>query len=105
MAGSVILQFAGCRAKCYSIVTDEEQKMGAAGVKRNMQKRLKHVDFVETIAHSTFKNITQNTLVSKNHRIFMRQSERIALSFVDIKRVVLGNGIDTIPYGYNGYVD
>ena len=46
MAGSVILQFAGCRAKCYSIVTDEEQKMGAAGVKRNMQKRLKHVEIL-----------------------------------------------------------
>ena len=105
MAGCAILQFAGCRAKCYSIVTDEEQKMGAAGVKRSMQKRLKHVDYVEAIAHSTSKNITQNTLVSKNHRIFMRRSEKIALSFVDIKRVVLGNGIDTIPYGYNGYVD
>ena len=105
MAGCETHQFAGCRAKCYSIVTDEEQKMGAAGVKRNMQKRLKHVDFVETITHSTFKNITQTTLVSKNHRIFMRQSEKIALSFVDIKRVVLDNGIDTIPYGYNGYVD
>lgn len=105
MAGDVILQFAGCRAKCYSIVSDGDQKMGAAGVKRSMQKHLKHVDYVETIASSSFKTITQNTLASKQHRIFMRQSERIALSFVDIKRIVLGNGIDTIPYGYNGYVD
>ena len=103
MAGDTIIQFAGCRAKSYSMVTAEQQKMAAAGVKRCMHRFLRHVDYVDTIASSSLKNITQNTLVSRKHKIYMQESERVALSFLDIKRIVLGNGVDTIPYGYNGY--
>ena len=105
MAGEDIVQFAGCRSKSYSMVTEKDQKMAAAGVRRPMQKCLRHVDYVETIANSSLKTIKQNSLISKKHRIFMQNSERIALSYLDIKRIVLGNGIDSIPYGYNGYLD
>ena len=105
VGGETIVQFAGCRAKSYSLVTTEQQKMAAAGVKKCMHHCLRHVDYVDTIASSSLKNIIQNTFVSRKHRIFMQQSQRIALSYLDIKRIVLGNGIDTIPYGYNGYDD
>ena len=76
--------------------------MAAAGVKRSMQRCLKHVDFVDVIASASLKTVTQNTLVSRKHRMFMQESTRIALSYLDIKRIVLPNGIDTVPYGYNG---
>ena len=105
MAGETIVQFVGCRAKSYSIVTEQQQKMAAAGVKRCMHRCLRHVDYVDTIASSSLKNITQNTLISRKHKIYMQTNQRIALSYLDIKRIVLGNGIDTIPYGYNGYQD
>ena len=76
--------------------------MAAAGVKKAMQRCLRHVDYVDVIASASLKTVTQNTLISRDHRMFMQESTRIALSYLDIKRVVLSNGIDTVPYGYNG---
>ena len=84
------------------MITNTQQKLAAAGVKRSVAKCLTHVDYVDVIASSSLKTVTQRTLRSKNHSIFMQESRRIALSYLDIKRVVLGNGIDTLPYGYRG---
>ena len=84
------------------MVTKNEQKLAAAGVKRSMQKCLSHVDFVDVIASSSMKSIKQMTLVSKKHSIYMQETQRVALSYLDIKRCVLPNGIDTVPYGYRG---
>ena len=88
------------RAKCYSMMTLKEQKMALAGVKRSKRHCLKHVDFVDVIASASLRTISQRTLTSKEHRIYMQESKRIALSYFDIKRRVLSNGIDTVPYGY-----
>ena len=84
------------------MVTRDEQKLAAAGVKRSMQKCLTHLDYVDVIASASMKTIKQSTLVSKNHSIFMQETHRVALSYLDIKRHVLPNGIDTVPYGYRG---
>ena len=84
------------------MITNTQQKMAAAGVKRCVAKCLSHVDYVDIIASSSLKTVTQRTLRSKNHSIFMQESRRIALSYLDIKRVVLGNGVDTLPYGFHG---
>ena len=100
---SKCLSFHSFRAKSYSMVTLKDQKMAVAGVKRSKRHCLKHVDFVDVIASASLKTITQRTLTSKEHRIFMQESNRIALSYFDIKRFVLGNGIDTVPYGYRAF--
>ena len=84
------------------MVTKNEKKLAAAGVKRSMQNFLTHTDFVDVIASSSMKTVKQLTLVSKNHSIYMQEAHRIALSYLDIKRHVLSNGIDTVPYGYMG---
>ena len=84
------------------MVTKKEQKMAAAGVKHSVQKCLTHTDFVDVIASSSMKTVKQLTLVSKNHSIYMQEAHRVALSYLDIKRHVLSNGIDTVPYGYMG---
>ena len=96
-------RFLSFRAKSYSIVTLKEQKMAVAGVKRSKKHCLKHVDFVDVIASASLKTITQRTLTVKEHRIFMQESNRIALSYFDVKRCVLGNGIDTVPFGYRAF--
>lgn len=84
------------------MVTRNQQKMAAAGVKRSVAKCLTHVEYVDVIASASMKSVIQRTLVSKNHDIFMQEVERVALSYLDIKRVVLGDGINTLPYGYCG---
>ena len=76
--------------------------MAAAGVKGSMQRCLSNVDFFDVIASASLKTVTQNTLVSREHRMFMQESTKIALSYLDMKRIVLPNGVNTVPYGYNG---
>ena len=100
MGGVVIRQFCGLRAKCYSLATDDGQKQTAAGTKRCKQKLLKHHHYVETLASAAMQTITQKTIISKNHRVFTQEMNRIALNSFDVKRIVLNNGIDTVPYGY-----
>lgn len=84
------------------MVTKKEQKLAAAGVKRSVAKCLTHVEYVDVIASSSLKTVIQRTLISKKHKIYMQEAHRIALSYLDIKRIVLRNGIDTVPYGYSG---
>lgn len=103
MEGVVILQFCGLRSKCYSIVTQTEQKMAVAGVKKCSQKFLKHAHFVETLANQSFYTIQQKTIISKNHEVFTQKMLKTALSVLDIKRIVLPDGVNTIPYGYFNY--
>ena len=100
MAGENILQFCGLHAKSYSIASEKQHKMAAAGVKRCLQKHLRHEDYVDIIASSSLSSVTQQTIISKKHRIYVQSSVRTALSYLDIKRIVLPNGVDTVPYGY-----
>ena len=94
------MQFCGLRSKCYSLVTKTDHKLAAAGVKRSSQKLLKHHQFVEAIASSSTFHITQNTIVSKQHRVYTQKMLRTALSYFDVKRIILPDGITTRPYGY-----
>ena len=90
------------RSKCYSMITRNEQKRAAAGVKRSVAKCLTHVEYVDILANACMKSVVQRTLISKNHNIFMQEMQRVALSYFEIKRYVLDGGINTVPYGYRG---
>lgn len=100
MKGVVINQFCGLRAKCYSIVSEDDQKLAAAGVKKAKQKTLKHHHFVEVLSSFSSKYITQRTITSKCHVIYTQEQVKKVLSALDIKRYVLPDGISTVPHGY-----
>ena len=100
MKGIVILQFCGLRCKCYSLVTPYDQKMAVAGVKKYKHKCLKHHLFVEAIASSSVTTVEQNSIISKNHSLYVQKMKRTALSILDIKRVILSDDITTVPHGY-----
>ena len=88
------------RAKCYSLVTESEQKLAAAGIKRSQQKMLKHHDFVETLTDSSIKYVSQKTIASRNHVLYTQEQTRVALSAIDVKRFCLNDRISTVPHGY-----
>ena len=81
-------------------MTAGSQKLAAAGVKRSQHKLLTHMKYVETLAESSLFRINQQTFVSKNHTVYSQETEKIALSIFDIKRVILPDGISTVPHGY-----
>ena len=117
-AGNVIRQFCGLRSKSYSIAIETEvkikddkgvdsgsifsleQKLAAAGVKKCKHSHIPHQDYVEALISSNIKMMEQKTIVSKNHTLYTQVMTRTALSCFDIKRVILSDGITTVPYGY-----
>ena len=82
MESESILQFCGLRSKCYSIVTNNEQKMAVAGVKKSSQKLLKHVQFVETLAEQSLFTIEQKTIISRNHTVYTVPRKQLKLHLV-----------------------
>lgn len=107
-AGIPIRQFCGLRAKCYSLIledceyptsTSRTQKLATAGVKSSVHHQLNHERFLSVLLQNTSFDITQRTIISKNHNLFTVESQRVGLSALDIKRYVI-DGIETLPYGH-----
>ena len=44
-------------------------------------------------------------ITSKNHKIYTQDSNKISLSCYDDKRYILGNGIDTLPFGHKNVLN
>ena len=100
MKGTVINQFCGLRAKYYSLVSETDQELAAAGVKKSKQKSLLHHNCVEVLSYFSVKKVTQRTITSKGHVIYTQEQIRKGLSALDIKRYILPDGISTVPHGY-----
>ena len=96
-----IREFCGLRAKCYSILVDnDKQKLATAGIKESVHKKLTHNRFVEVLKNNNSFDITQATINSKKHTLYTLRKTRTGLSAFDVKRYILNDGISTIPYGH-----
>ena len=112
-----ICQFCGLRAKCYSILLEEDeetlakfglkkpkmfkkQKLATAGIKQCVHKKLTHDRFLEVLRDNSYFDITQYTINSKKHNLYTIKKTRTGLSALDIKRYILADGISTLPYGH-----
>ncbi len=83
------------------MISSEERKMAASGVKKSQQNILRHHHYVETLRNSSVKYVKQKTIRAFNHELYTIEQKKIGLSPFDLKRKVLSNGIDTIPYGFS----
>lgn len=77
--------------------------MAAAGVKKCRQHLLNHYKFAETLFEFSRIYIKQKTITSRSHELFTQEQEKIGLSALDIKRIILPDGINTVPYGHFEY--
>lgn len=100
--GNIITEFVGLRPKLYTFkINDLECKKKAKGISLSVIR--KHITFDD------YKNcLFQNTKIrkkvtlfrSKEHCVQTVSVNKIALSANDDKRVVLEDGINTLPYGH-----
>lgn len=112
-----IREFVGLRAKCYSIMQEEddvtlakfglkktkkfkEQKLATAGIKRSVHKMLTHDKFLDVLQNNNSFNITQTIINSSKHTLYTMKKRRTGLSALDVKRYILDDGVSTLPYGY-----
>ena len=118
--GIPIKQFCGLRAKCYSMILEDDkeklasygrikpsktQKLATAGVKSSVHSKLTHQRFIDILERNSTYDITQQTIRSKCHTLYTLETTRIGLSALDIKRYILNDGITTLPYGHYQIMD
>jgi len=95
-AGVPIEQYAGLRAKMYSLVYgDIEQKRAKGIVKSVVRGELKHYNYVKCILDQKNVMCQQNLIRSRKHKLQMVSVNKVALSAFDDKRYVMNNGVDT----------
>lgn len=108
LAGNVITEFIGLRAKCYAIrsfngKTYNDNLKKAKGVKKNVLKRKISFDDYRRCVDQNFEfAVDQNSIRSIKHRVFSIQQKKVALSPFDDKRYAIKtkkNQWETLSWG------
>jgi hypothetical protein len=106
LAGCIIEEFVGLKAKMYSVksknnigITTEMKK--AKGVKTCVvKKKLTHSDYKQCIFRNLAIYKSWTSIRSYNHQLFSINQNKKSLSTYDDKRYILDDGISTLPYGH-----
>ena len=73
----------------------------AKGLTKSMKnKSLRHENFLKCLKTGESQSRKQCLFRSRDHHIFTENMVKVALSCDDDKRIVLGNGIDTLSLGH-----
>ena len=112
MAGNVLIEFVGLRAKCYSLLFEpfedravyknkRPEKLTAKGTKRRMKNRfLRHKNFCQTLFDLNTVRVCQNTFISIQHNIGTYNQSRTSLTAFDTKRWIKEDGFATFAFGH-----
>ena len=101
-AGKRIKEFVGLRAKLYSfIMEDGKENKRCKGVKKQVVKNsITHEDYKTCLRTGKEQLRKQNILRSYEHEVFTEEVNKIALSALDDKRYILGDGMHTLAWGH-----
>ena len=98
VAGQIIEEFVGLRAKLYSFKTmggKEEKK--CKGVKKCVVKKtIAHEDYKHCLFSKQEQRRAMNVIRSINHDIYTQEMNKVALSAQDDKRHILEDGVHTL---------
>ena len=99
--GKVITEFCRNRAKSYCYTIDGEDIKKCKGVKKSViKKHLTIEDYKSCVLGGAVKKIDQTLFRSRRHEIHTEKLQKVALSPYDDKRVVLKDGVNTLPIGH-----
>ena len=101
-AGKIIKEFVGLRAKLYSfIMEDGKENKRCKGVKKQVvESSITHEDYKTCLRTGKEQLRKQNILRSYNHEVYTEEVNKVALSALDDKRYILGDGIHTLAWGH-----
>ena len=101
-AGKIIKEFVGLRAKLYSfIMEDGKENKRCKGVKKQVvESSITHEDYKTCLRTGKEQLRKQNILRSYEHEVYTEEVNKIALSSIDDKRYILGDGIHTLTWGH-----
>ena len=101
-AGKIIKEFVGLRAKLYSYIMDNgDESKKCKGIKKQVvTTSIKHEDYKTCLTTGKEQLRKQNILRSYEHEVFTEEVNKVALSALDDKRYILGDGIHTLAWGH-----
>ena len=101
-AGKIIKEFVGLRAKLYSfIMEDGKENKRCKGVKKQVvTTNITHEDYKTCLKTGKEQLRKQNILRSYEHEVFTEEVNKVALSALDDKRYILGDGVHTLAWGH-----
>ena len=102
-AGKIIKEFVGLRAKLYSFkMEDGKENKRCKGVKKQVvENSITHEDYKTCLRTGKEQLRKQNILRSYEHEVYTEEVNKIALSALDDKRYILGDGIHTLAWGHH----
>ena len=96
-AGKIIYEGEFLKSKMYSLKTvDGNEK----STNKGHNSFIKFHEYKDTCINKKVIRNNMREFKSKNHEIFIYESNKISLCDFDDKRYILHNGIHTLPYGH-----
>jgi DNA polymerase type B, organellar and viral len=100
-AGNRILAVASPRTKAYSIKFEHKEMKKLKGIKKSyVENEMVFEQYKQCVLEKKTFTAKFKNLVSKKHLVYTASISKLALEATDYKRVVLENGVDTLPYGH-----
>ena len=100
LKGAAIREFVGLKAKMYSIVYEDKQKMSAKGVSRFAQSSLNHDVYRDVLVNGTLMRSTNIRIGARKHALQTIATRKISLSAFDDKRFIQDDGVTCFPFGH-----
>ena len=101
--GSQITEFVGLRPKMYSFLTTnpkQPEKHVAKGIQYAVAKSIKHAEYLEQLKRPTENRLMNRRIAAKLHQMYTLKTNKRGLCAFDDKRVILEDGVTTLPYGH-----
>ena len=102
LGGKIITEFVTLRPKTYSFLTNDgkEDKKAKGTKKCIIKKMIKFNYYKKCLLNGEIILKSQQRFISNKHDVYTENSNKIALSNNDDKRIVLSNKITSYSYGY-----
>ncbi len=107
LKSEILLEFITLRPKLYAYKTDKDEVKKAKGVKKYVINNHMKFDEYLNILNAYINNSARqqlcksmNFIQSKDHFVYSKSIDKIALSANDDKRIIMRDGINTIAYGH-----
>ena len=100
--GKPIVEFVGLRAKLYAYKTiDNIEEKKAKGIKKKVvEQTINLKDYKRCLFEGKLVHRTMNIIQSKNHKVYTKEINKIALCGKDDKRYIQENNINTLALGH-----
>ena len=99
LAGDVMVEFIGLRAKCYAYSTIKKNDDNKAkGIAKSVSKTLNLDTYRSTLESHKKHVVTINSIEKRDHELHTVRSQKIALSAFDDKRYICEDGVTTKAY-------